>query len=220
MPVAAIAAWRGGVGAPYSRRAGGGCRPLAALRVMEHGMPGRGAGYLARATLRLAVSGLAAGAIGIAGAARAQDASPAPQVIAKSGDWTVYAHAGPPRLCFVLSSLKDGDAKAPARGLMQVFVSAWPEEGVRAEVSIKSASPFRSGSDVSVTIGPQVFRLFSAGDRAWVGDATLELKLLEAMRKGNRMAIQGVGNKGVPITDSVSLAGLGQALLALMQGCK
>ena len=150
----------------------------------------------------------------------AQNGGSGPQVIGRSAEWTAYTHAGPPRLCFVLSAHKEGEVKAPARGQMQVFVSAWPEDGVRAEVSLRSQAPFRAGSDVSVTIGPQVFRLFSEGDRAWVGDATLELKLLEAMRRGNRMAIQGVGEKGVPMTDSISLAGLGQALALLAQGCK
>lgn len=185
--------------------------------------PGRRIGTIGRISLALAAGSVAAATAALAQSGPSGGAAPtaaALEVLARSGDWTAYMHAGPPRLCFVLGASKEGEAKGAPRGLVHVFVSAWPDEGVRSEVSLKAAAPFRKGSEVNVSIGALSFRLFTQGDRAWVGDAVQELKLVEAMRKGARMVVQGVGEKGASATDAVSLAGLGQALQALAQGCK
>lgn len=135
------------------------------------------------------------------------------------GQWAIYAHPGPPRVCFVLSTPKAAD-KAGGRAPVQVLVSSWPSEGVRAEVSLRSVTPFRKGSGASITIGAQVFRLFTEGDRAWVADAMQELKLIEAMRRGSRMVVQAVGEKGKQTVDAIALAGFAQAMQSLAQACK
>jgi invasion protein IalB len=61
--------------------------------------------------------------------------------------------------------------------------------------------------------------MFTANDRAFVQDATAELKLLEAMRKGAKLAITATTGTGKQVTDSYSLSGLGQAMGELQSTC-
>ncbi len=90
--------------------------------------------------------------------------------------------------------------------------------GVRLRVKLGYA--LRKGSDVTLAVGSSSFKLFVSGDRAYVADATEELKLLEAMRKGSTMTVQGTSERGTSTTDTYSLAGISQALAAVASNCK
>ena len=61
--------------------------------------------------------------------------------------------------------------------------------------------------------------MFSADERAYVQDATQELKLLDAMKKGAKLAVTATTATGTTVTDTYSLAGLGQAMQELQSTC-
>lgn len=142
------------------------------------------------------------------------------RAVRKSGDWTVYEHqAGNKRLCFATTTPRSTVPKGLERGVVQLFVSSWPADGVKGEVSVKLGYAAKRGQPVTVRVGDNAFRLFSAGDRAFVQDATLELKLIEALRKGQTLTVEATSEVGQQTIDTFSLQGVTQALQALASGC-
>lgn len=142
------------------------------------------------------------------------------RVVKKSGDWRVIAHDGPEgRICFAVATPKSSDPPAGANGA-HFYVSAWPKDGVRAEISVKTSQPLKAGAPASIAIDQTFYKAFSKGDRAFVIDTTDELKLLDAMKKGATVTVLGQSEQGVVGRDVYSLSGLSQALQSVAAGCK
>jgi hypothetical protein len=142
------------------------------------------------------------------------------KLINKFNDWTFYAYDGPQgKTCFAAGSPKTSEPAGARRDGIYFYIAAWPKDGVRSEVSVKIGYPFRKGSDPTVTIGTTTFKLFTKDDRAFVANATEELKLIEAMKKGSSMVVQGVSERGTATKDTYSLSGLAQALHAMNARC-
>lgn len=140
--------------------------------------------------------------------------------IEKHGDWTMYtADAGGSRLCFVTAQPTDTKPDGAKRDPIHFYISAWPKEGVKSEVSIKLGYPVKKGSATTVSIGPQAFKLFIKDDKAFVADPTAELKLIEAMKKGGKVLVEAVSERGTATSDIYSLAGFEKALQALSTKC-
>ena len=134
----------------------------------------------------------------------------------KFGEWRVVAHDGPEgRICFAIASPKSGEGSGA-----HFYVSSWPKEGVRAEVSVKTSVPLKAGAPASIAIDQTFYKAFSKGDRAFVVDATDELKLLDAMKKASTVVVVAQNEKGVVGKDVYSLAGITQAIQAVSSGCK
>ncbi len=156
-------------------------------------------------------------ALSLAGAAAAAEG---PRAIGRHGAWVVFANDGEGGgACFAATQPKSSEPAVAEREPAFVYVSAWPKEGVRTQLSIRSGYRFRAGSVVTVTIGPSNFALFTTGDRAWVSDPTAELKLIDAMKKGPSMRVQGVSDQGTTVRDVYELGGLTQSLAAIVKGC-
>lgn len=142
------------------------------------------------------------------------------KLVNRFNDWKVYAHEGAAaRICFAASQPSTSEPAGARRDSIYFYVSAWPKEGVKSEVSVKIGYPFRKGSAVTVTIGTTAFNLFTDDDKAFVADANAELKLIEAMKKGDVMIVRGTSQRGTQTTDTFSLAGLTQALQTVTAGC-
>jgi hypothetical protein len=140
--------------------------------------------------------------------------------LARFSDWGLYAHDSPQtKTCFLLAAPKSSEPAAARRDSIFFYISAWPREGVRSEVSVKIGYPFRKGTDATVTVDGESFKLFTREERAFVADATEEQKLVEALRKGSSMVVQGLSERGTTTRDTYSLAGTTQALQALGSSC-
>lgn len=134
----------------------------------------------------------------------------------KFGDWRVVAHDGPEgRICFAIASPKSGEGSGA-----HFYVSSWPKDGVRAEISVKTSVPLKAGAPASIAIDQTFYKAFSKGDRAFVIDATDELKLIDAMKKGSTVMVVAQNEQGVVSKDVYSLAGITQAIQAVSSGCK
>ena len=140
--------------------------------------------------------------------------------LASFQDWSLYTDEKSPHLfCFLTSEPKSSDPADTPREPPRVYITAWPKEGVKAEPSIRLGFPAKKGSDISVAINNASFKLFAADERAYVQDATQELKLIDAMKKGNKLAVTATTATGTSITDTYSLTGLGQAIQELHATC-
>lgn len=142
------------------------------------------------------------------------------QVVARHADWTAYLHDdGLEKLCFAVSQPKDRQPAAVKRDPPQFYVTAWPKSGVKAEISIKMGYPVRKGSEVSISVDQQAFKLFAEVDRVFVADPEQEAKLIEALKKGQRLSVQAVSERGTTTLDIYSLVGVTQALQSVTTAC-
>lgn len=142
------------------------------------------------------------------------------RLVGTFNDWAFYSHEEPQaRLCFALGTPESSEPAGARRDRVLFYVSAWPREGVRSEVSIKIGYAFRKGSEATVTIGAETFKLFTQDERAFVGDPIEELKLIEAMKKGTTMLVQGLSERGTATRDTYSLSGVSKAVQSLATGC-
>jgi invasion protein IalB len=138
----------------------------------------------------------------------------------RHGAWIMHQSADPAsKICFAATQPTAKEPAGANRAKTLFYISAWPKEGVKAEVSIKLGYRIKTDSDITVMVGNDAFTLFPKEERAYVADATEELKLIEAMKKGSKLTVQATSERGTATTDTYSLAGLSQALQALAAGC-
>ncbi len=144
-----------------------------------------------------------------------------PREVAKHGVWHVFDHpTDRPRSCFMASKPTTVDAGRSDAMRAVFWISMWPKAGVRSQPSVRGSQPFREGSDVTISIGGRRFALFTSDDKAFVEDPTAELKLIDAMKRGNVMLVEGLATSGLPIRDRYSLAGVTKALSTLTELCQ
>lgn len=138
----------------------------------------------------------------------------------KFSDWSLnLANDADQNICFAATLPRTKEPPGANRGKTLLYISAWPKDGIKSEVSVKLGYKIKPGSEIIVVVGDDTFKLFPNDERAFVADATEELKLLEAMKKGTKLVVKATSARGTATTDTYSLVGLGQALQALAQRC-
>ena len=132
----------------------------------------------------------------------------APSIVGGNGDWTVYQYQdGDTTVCYMASKPVEDKGDYTQRGDIWTLVThRSPGEKV-AVVSIIAGYNYKEGSTVKVKIDNTAFSLFTQGDTAWANTAEDDGRLVEAMKKGNRMVVQGVSWRGTETTDTYSLSG-------------
>lgn len=135
-------------------------------------------------------------------------------------DWKTYRHnLRSETLCFAAARANDMKPSGGDRGTSYVYVTAWPKAGIKAEVSVLLGYMLDRGAEVTVDIGGTTFTLLGDGDRAYIGNADEEQKLLDAMRRGKTMTVEGTSNAGTPSRDVFSLAGVTASVQAIAGNC-
>ncbi len=136
------------------------------------------------------------------------------------GDWSLMTDTNTPHLfCFITSEPKSSQPSDAQRQSPRAYISAWPKDGIRAEVSFHMGFRIKKNTPGLATVSPAGFRLFGSDDRAYVTDSTRELKLVESMRKGSTMTVAATPANGPSVTDTYSLNGLEIALRKLQEAC-
>jgi hypothetical protein len=135
------------------------------------------------------------------------------------GDWTLLTDSATPHLfCFVTSEPKSSTPKDAPREAPRAYISAWPKDGIRNEVSFRIGFKVKKKALATASVGARGFKLFGSNDRAFVLDSTQELKLIEAIRKGSTMTVAVASDHGT-VKDTYSLSGVGAALQKLQDAC-
>lgn len=135
-------------------------------------------------------------------------------------DWNLFTHSeNDKKICFAATQPKQTLPKGVKRDAIFFYVSAWPKDGIKSEISIRMGYPVKSGSTVKVSVGSNAFELFAKEDRAFVADPTDELKLIETMKKGSFMQVEATSKRGTRTSDRYSLIGVSAALSALTETC-
>jgi hypothetical protein len=134
-------------------------------------------------------------------------------------DWSAYAASGNPKVCFAVSKPTSSSPKNVKRGPILFYISQWPEDKVVNEISVKMGYPFSEGAKTTITIGSAKFELFTKGEGAFVEKPEEETKLVEAMKAGNTMKIEGMSERGTKTSDVYSLLGISDALARVAKDC-
>ncbi len=136
------------------------------------------------------------------------------------GDWSAFEFSedGNPA-CYISSEPTKATGDYEKRGDVFAIVTHRPAEKRIGEVSIIAGYSSKKDSAVAVAIGTQGFELFTQDDGAWALDAATDKKLVQAMRKGNRMVVKGTSSRGTLTTDTYSLKGFTKAYRAIGKAC-
>jgi invasion protein IalB len=141
-------------------------------------------------------------------------------LLEKTKDWSAYAAPGStPTVCFAVSQPKAMSPKTAKRGPVYFYISSWPGDKVADEVSVKMGYPFKPGAKATLTLGAEKFDLFTKEEGAFVEKPDMESKLVETMKKGGKMKIEGKSAKGTATNDDYSLDGFGEALDRMTKEC-
>lgn len=140
-------------------------------------------------------------------------------LLEKFKDWSAYAAAGTPKVCFAVAKPKQANPPKIKRGPIFFYISRWPADGVTNEVSVKMGYPFASGAKATLTVGTAKFDLFTKDEGAFVEKPDMETKLVEAMKGGTTMKIDGKSIRGTATSDVYSLDGLSEALDRAAKEC-
>jgi Invasion associated locus B (IalB) protein len=136
--------------------------------------------------------------------------------------WNAYtSDESDGKICFIASQPQDSKYTQKVSGRDPVFfmVTRIPAKNVRNETSTIIGYPFKDGSKVSIDIDGTKFSMFTDKDSAWIEDASQEPTLVDAMRKGVTMTIEGTSRRGTVSTDTYSLSGVTAALDTIAKEC-
>jgi invasion protein IalB len=140
-------------------------------------------------------------------------------LLQKFKDWSAFSATGTPKVCFAVAQPKSMVPKTAKRGPVYFYVSRWPADQVTGEISIKMGYPFKTGATAKLSVGTQKFDLFTKDEGAFVEKAETEKSLVEALKKGGTMKIEGTSARGTATSDVYSLDGLGDALARIAKEC-
>lgn len=146
----------------------------------------------------------------------------APELIGEYDDWAAYSYKdGKGIVCYMASTPKKDEGKYSKRGDIYVIVTHRPAEKSFDVVNFVAGYTYKNGSQVVVKIGKDTFtRLFTDGDKAWAIDDKADKELVAAMKRGQRMIVDGVSSKGTVTKDTYSLKGFSGAYKAISSKCK
>ena len=140
-------------------------------------------------------------------------------LLGKFKDWSAYAATGSPKVCFAVAKPTDSNPKKIKRGPIFFYISRWPGDNVMDEISVKMGYPFSEGAKTTLTIGTAKFELFTKEEGAFVEKPDMETKIIEAMKAGSTMKIDGKSARGTATSDVYSLNGLSDALERAAKEC-
>lgn len=145
-----------------------------------------------------------------------------PKVLGEHGDWTAWTYnEGGNLICYMSSSPKKDEGKYTKRGDIYVIITHRPAEKAYDEVSFVAGYTFKSGAPLVIKIGNKTFRnTFTDGDKAWMVSNTEDKNLIAAMKRGDRMIVDGTSSRGTATKDTYSLKGFTSAYNSISAKCK
>jgi len=133
--------------------------------------------------------------------------------------WSAYQSAASPKTCFVVSQPLSSEPSEARRGPIYFYVSRYPADRIKNEISIKMGYPFSPGAKVSVNIDGKAFSFYTKEEGAYVETRAGEDQVVEAMKAGSSMTVTGTSSRGTKTTDKYSLSGVTAALSEVEREC-
>jgi hypothetical protein len=153
----------------------------------------------------------------------AATASEAATSIGSFKQWNAYTSTeGDGKTCFIAAQPTDSKyqpSDVKSRDPVFFMITIIPAKNIRNEASTIIGYTFKDASKVTVAIDETKFSMFTDKDSAWIENPDQENDLIEAMRKGTKMTVEGTSRRGTVTTDSYSLSGVTAALDAIAKEC-
>lgn len=145
----------------------------------------------------------------------------APQLIGEYGDWAAYTYTeNGKKVCYMASVPKRDEGRYTRRGDINVVVTHRPGENSFDVFNIVAGYTYKKNADVVIKIGNKTFKnLFTDEDKAWTLTEADDQALVAAMKRGERMIIDGVSSRGTKTKDTYSLKGFMRAYKAISAKC-
>ena len=123
------------------------------------------------------------------------------------------------KICFAQSLPVLQGPKSNNKRNAKLFVSFWPFEKSKNEISVTAGYEFNSNS-VTAQSGKNKFK-FDIKEQgfAWIADTKAEAKMIKKMKKGSRIMITGYNQKGSHTIDHYSLLGFTKAYNTIKKAC-
>ncbi|MGV3650036.1 MAG: invasion associated locus B family protein [Devosia sp.] len=162
----------------------------------------------------LVFSALLAG-LGIATPASAQSA----RLLGEFRDWSSFsASEGAGAMCFMMSRPTETTPLPDGMGEAYLYLTNRSSEGVRNEFNLVAGFPLAPDAGATVSVGGQIFDLFTERDAAWLLDPSQGDNLAGAIRAGSSLVVDATSERGIKIRQTYSLSGATAASRAL-DGC-
>jgi hypothetical protein len=171
-------------------------------------------------TRTLLASLLLAATVALTGGPAGAAESPKAELIGDFKGWSAASfEEADGKGCFMVSAPAKSEGKYSKRDPVFVHVTHRPAVGTRDVVSFTAGYVYKPGSEAKLTIGNDSFTLQTREGAAWAYDDALDAKLVEAMKKGSRMVIEGTSSRGTLTRDTYSLEGVTPAYEAITKAC-
>ena len=106
------------------------------------------------------------------------------------------------------------------RGDIYVVVTHRPAENSFDVVNLVAGYVYKKDAEIVIKIGNQTFKnFFASQDKAWTITANDDKALVTAMKRGERMIVNGVSSRGTKTKDTYSLKGFMRAYKAISAKC-
>jgi len=147
-----------------------------------------------------------------------------PTSLGVTKSWAAYSRTTPDgKVCYALSKPVTKVPAKSKRDPIYILINDWPVRKVKGEIQVVPGYSYKDGEPVTVTVGTLSVEFFTKNEggsgSAWVKNAGDEQKLLNAMRSGSKLVVDGVSTRGTKTKDTYSLSGLGDALDKVHQAC-
>lgn len=146
----------------------------------------------------------------------------APQLIGEYDDWSAYIYKeGKNSVCYMASTPQKSEGKYTRRGDVYLVITHRPTDKSFDVVNFVAGYAYKNDAKVIVKIGKDTISdFFVENDKAWTMNANVDKKLVEAMKKGERLIIDGTSTKGTTTKDTYSLKGFSSAYRAISTKCR
>ena len=150
----------------------------------------------------------------------AQAASP--QKIGDYNDWSAFSYQeGKNTVCYMASSPQKSEGKYTRRGEPYIVITHRPADKTFDVINFVAGYQYKNEAPIVVKIGKySTDDFFADNDKAWTMNSTTDKKLVEEMKKGERLIIDGTSSKGTVTKDYYSLKGFTAAYRAISAKCR
>ncbi|MBY0474792.1 MAG: invasion associated locus B family protein [Nitrosomonas sp.] len=143
-----------------------------------------------------------------------------PKLIGQHGDWTAYTFMeSDSKVCYMVSQPKKSEGNYTKRGDVFALITHRPAEKSKNVFSFIAGYSYKPGSDATVIVNNQSFRLFTQDDSAWGSDEATDNKITDAIKRGNSLVVKGASARGTATTDTFGLSGSSAAHKAISAEC-
>ena len=123
------------------------------------------------------------------------------------------------KTCHIWSRPIKKRGKYRKRGDVALYVTHRPWSKVKNQVSVLAGYTYKKDSEPRALIGGAKFLFFTEKDVAWLQTAEQDRALVNAMRRGRTMTLDGLSSRSTRTTDIYSLTGFSAAHNAISKAC-